>query len=60
MEQYFKKIFIKIFGSFLFLSFFSIFKLRNDFYGQEIIVLFILLICVSQFRLYIWKNIQRS
>ena len=43
-----KKFLLKFFGSFfLFLSFFSIFKLRNDFYGQEIIVLFILLICVS-------------
>ena len=43
-----KKLLLKFFGSFfLFLSFFSIFKLRNDFYGQEIIVLFILLICVS-------------
>ena len=39
---------LKIFGFFfLILSFFSIYKLRNDFDGEYLLVFFILLICVS-------------
>ena len=48
MEQYFKKIVIKnIWIFFLILAFFSIYKLRNDFDGEYLLVFFILLICVS-------------
>ena len=43
-----KKLLLKIFGFFfLILSFFSIYKLRNDFDGEYLLVFFILLICVS-------------
>ena len=43
-----KKLLLKIFGFFfLILSFFSIYKLRNDFDGEHLLVFFILLICVS-------------
>ncbi len=43
-----KKKQIKLFGLFfLILSFFSIYKLRNEFYGEHNLVFFVLLICIS-------------
>lgn len=39
---------IKLIGSFfLILSFFSIYKLRNEFYGEHNLVFFVLIICIS-------------
>lgn len=43
-----KTILLKIIGSFfLIISFYSVYKLRNDFYGEYILIFFILLICIS-------------
>ena len=43
-----KKNYTKFFGlCFLFISFYSIYKLRNEFYGEYNLVFFVLLVCIS-------------